>query len=250
MTPRTLIRVIILAITAATLLPACGRSDSAPTPVQPPAAPTPAASPDSCRYQVTPVEITIPRDRWTADVSVDTEPGCRWTATSTAPWLHLRSTSGAGPATLTYDADFNPQTEYSARRLGVIEIRWSAPTAGQNVRVTQWGDCRIMAAAAKDGLPAGAAYSSSGTFDAGTLEVTPLGGRVHFWVLSEPFMGCAWTAESDDSWINWQSPRLHQINHGDGDLVFTVPQSASREARRAVVVLGGRFRLTIVQQPH
>jgi hypothetical protein len=73
---------------------------------------------------------------------------------------------------------------------------------------------------------------------------------VHFWVLSEPFIGCAWTAESDDSWIDWRSPRLHQINHGDGDLVFTVPQSASREARRAVVVLGGRFRLTIVQQPH
>lgn len=236
-----------LAVTVVTVLPACGRRGSPAPAVQPPAAPTAPTNPASCAYQVTPVEFTIPRDRWTADVAIDTTPGCPWTATSTASWLQVRGTSGIGPATLTYDADFNPQTEYSARRLGVIEIRWSAPTAGQNVRVTQWGDCNITATPAKDGLPAGAAYSGSRTSHSGTLTVPSPGGRVHFWVLSDPFMGCAWTAESDDSWINWESPRLHQISTGDGDLVFTVPGTGSAGARRAVVTLGGRFRLTIIQ---
>ena len=203
------------------------------------------SAPTACAYQVSPVGIVLPRDRWTGEVAISTTPGCTWTAASTEPWLRLRSGSGSGRGTVTYDADFNPQTRYSDRRSGVIEIRWSAPTAGQNVHVTQWGDCTITASPATGGLPSGASYS--GASAAGTLSVSPSGGEVHFWVLSEPFMGCAWTAESADSWINWRSPRLHQISQGDGDLAFTVPAKATAETRRAVITLGGRFVLTIVQ---
>ncbi|HET7698912.1 MAG TPA: BACON domain-containing protein [Vicinamibacterales bacterium] len=223
----------------------CTGKDS-PAPSAPtPAAPVAPASPQSCSYAVSPVEMVIPREPWTAEISIETASGCAWTATSTAPWLRLRQASGTGAATLAYDADFNPQAQYAASRLGVIEIRWSAPTAGQNVRITQWGDCQITASPAKDGLPPGATYS--GTSSAGALTVSDAGGRVHLWVLSDPFMGCAWSAESGDTWIAWQSPRMHQIMRGDGDLVFNVPAKSGGGTRQAVVTLGGRFRLTVVQ---
>jgi hypothetical protein len=201
----------------------------------------------ACDYKVEPVAIVIPRKRWTGDVSISTAPGCRWTATSAVPWLRLGAGDGSGPARLAYEADFNPQTEYAAQRQGVIEIRWTTPTAGQNVRVNQWGDCRTAAspAPAPLGLPPGATYSGS-LRDGGTVTLGPAGGRVHFFVLTDPFMGCAWSAESDDTWITWNSPRLHQVNQGDGDLVFTVPAKSWSETRRATVRLD-RWTLTIVQ---
>lgn len=204
-----------------------------------------ARSQTNCSYQVAPVAATLPRIAWTGEVSIATSPGCAWTASSTAPWLRLRQGGGNGTGTLTYDADFNPQGGYAERRAGVIEVRWAAPTAGQNVRVTQWGDCSMTASPATGGLPAGATYSGSRT--AGTLTAGAQGGRVHFWVLTDPFMGCAWSAESSDTWIAWTSPRIHQVMSGDGDLVFTVPAKTGSDTRRAAVTLGGGFTLTIVQ---
>jgi hypothetical protein len=104
--------------------------------------------------------------------------------------------------------------------------------------------CSLTAFPAKDGLPSGTAYS--GGLTAGTLTVGANGGRIHFSVLTDPFRGCPWTAESDDAWVSWDSPHLHQGMLGDGDLYFTVPASGGG-TRRAELSLGGRFRLTIVQ---
>lgn len=105
----------------------------------------------------------IPRDRWTGDVSIDTKPGCPWTATSTVRWLTVSTSAGSGPALLTYDAEFNLQIEYLARRMGAIEIRWPASSARHTVQLTEWGNCYVWTGPAKDGLPAGAAYASRGT---------------------------------------------------------------------------------------
>ena len=229
------------------LISACGQ-DRSTSVAQTPAAPTPPHPDLECSYQVTPGEIVIPRDAWTGEVSIATSAGCPWTATTTVPWLRVRSGSGTGAATLAYETDFNPETRYAERRLGTIEIRRPASSMAQTVRITQWGDCNLVASPAKDGLPPGAVYSGSAPkFDSGTLTMSAAGGRVHFWVLTDPFMGCAWTAESDDSWVVWNSPRMHQIMGGDGDLVFTVPAKFSGGTRSAVVTLGGRYRLTIVQ---
>lgn len=59
-------------------------------------------------------------------------------------------------------------------------------------------------------------------------------------------MTCAWSADSADTWVLWESPRLHQVNAGDADLFFTVPPAPAGQSRRATVTLGN-WPLTIVQ---
>jgi len=188
-----------------------------------------------CTFEVSPVTSTIPRSHWLADIDVVTGRGCRWTAASDTPWIRLRGTGGSGPGTLTYEADFNPETRYAVTRTASISIRWATPTAGQNVRVTQWGDCNIAL-----GVPGGSGYASD------TLNVGAAGGTFHYFVLTDPFMGCAWTVESNDPWVSVTSPRLHQVNAGDGDLYFTIPANTS-VSRRAVITIGDKP-LTITQQ--
>jgi hypothetical protein len=196
---------------------------------------------EDCTFQVTPVTAVIPQLRWNGDITVTTAPGCRWTASADAPWLRLGRAGATGSATLRYDADFNPATAYAAQRTATVAIRWAAPTAGQNVRINQWGTCNVALAAPPEGTPGFSGYPG------GTVTAGPDGGRVHLFVLTDPFMGCAWSVESTDTWISVDSPKLHEVRGGDGDLYFTVPANPLSSSRRAVLNVGDRA-LTIVQQ--
>jgi hypothetical protein len=193
-----------------------------------------------CTYEVSPVVRFIPRVPWSDEVSITTGRGCRWTVSSDSGWLRPAVSNGSGSATLTFDSQFNPATDYAAKRNGILAVRWTAPTAGQNVRVTQSGDCNATPYPATNGLPAGASLANR------TLTIGAAGGQVHLWVLTEPFSGCNWTAESSDRWISWESPRLHQMLGGDTDFFFTVPLNATGQQRQAVLTLDLRP-LTIVQ---
>ena len=73
------------------------------------------------------------------------------------------------------------------------------------------------------------------------------GGKVHLFVLTDPFMGCAWTVESSDAWVAVDFPPLHRVNGGDGDLHLTVPANPSASSRRALLTVGERP-LTIIQE--
>lgn len=159
---------------------------------------------------------------------------------SDSGWLRADPARGSGSATLTFDADFHPATEYASKRIGILAVRWTAPTAGQNVRIVQSGDCNATPYAATIGLPAGAVLNNR------RLTIGPDGGRVHLWILTEPYSGCAWTAESTDLWVRWKSPALHSVADGDADLYFTVPANTTGQQRRAVVSMDLRP-LTIVQ---
>jgi uncharacterized protein (TIGR03437 family) len=64
---------------------------------------------------------------------------CRWTATSSASWLRLASTSGTGSAVITYTAE--PNRDENSRR---AEIR----VGGQNVAVQQDGTALAAVSAA------------------------------------------------------------------------------------------------------
>lgn len=194
-----------------------------------------------CTFQVSPVESSIPRLHWTGNIDVATSRGCRWTAASDTPWMHLSALGASGSGALTYEADYNPETRYAETRTALIAIRWTAPTAGQNVRVTQWGDCHVALAAPPEGAP-----GFSG-FPRDSLTVGPEGGTFHLFVLTDPFMGCPWTVETNDRWLSVDFPRIGEIRFGDGDLHFTVPANPSVQSRQAVLLVGGRP-LTIVQK--
>jgi hypothetical protein len=195
-----------------------------------------------CTYQVSPVIEFLPRVPWTDGISITTARGCRWTASSDAGWLRPGLTGGSGSTTLTLDADFNPATQYASKRDAVLAVRWMAPTAGQNVLVTQSGDCNATPYVATGGLPAGAVLEGR------NLTVSGSGGRIHLSVLTEPYTGCAWSAESTDQWITWESPKLHELVGGDCDLYFTVAENKTGQQRRAVLTMDLRP-LTIIQNP-
>jgi hypothetical protein len=198
-----------------------------------------------CRYEVSPVIATIPRTAWSGEISITASRGCQWQVTSDASWLRVRSSSGSGSATVAYEADFNPENGRSVTRLGVLAFRWPTATAGQNVRITQWGSCSLAVTPATGGVPAGGTFS--GGFQGNWTATAPAdGGEFRMWVLTEPFMGCAWSLESSDTWLTPVWPRIHQANFGDGDLHFTVPSNASSQSRRATFTLEGKT-LTITQ---
>ena len=183
----------------------------------------------------------LPHIRWSGDISVTTSPWCRCTASAESSWIRLGSAGARGSGTLTYEADFNPATAYASQRTAVIAIRWATPTAGQNVRINQWGTCNVALGAPPEGAPGFSGYPG------GTVTVGADGGRFHLFVLTDPFMGCAWSVESNDSWLSVDSPQLHQVRGGDGDLYFTVPANPLPSSRRGVLNVGDRV-LTIVQQ--
>lgn len=195
-----------------------------------------------CTYHVNVTVVSLPHDPSSGSIPVDTDRGCRWTAASTVPWLRVMTPAGTGSGAVRYETD---SSTGASTRTAVMEVRWLAPTAGQNVRFNQSGSCFVVAAAATGGLPAGSTFS--GGVQGGTLTVGADGGKVHLWVLTDPFMGCAWSIESTDQWISWDAPGLHQNRSGDGDSFFTVPANPSPSARTATATIGG-WPLTVIQR--
>jgi hypothetical protein len=203
------------------------------------------AGQETCTYTLSPITDAIPRLAWSGQFTVFTPHGCAWTTSSDSGWLRLEPTSGHGTATIDYQADFNPQTSYADSRTAVAAFRWLAPTAGQNVRVAQTGDCNLGFAPATGGLPSGSTYAGDRT--GGAITASAGGGQFHFWILTDPFIGCRWVVDSSDTWVEFDSPRVRQVMSGDGDVHFTLPPNGSSQPRRAALVMDGKP-LTILQQ--
>lgn len=198
-----------------------------------------------CSYTVSPVTTFIPRIPWSEQIAVSTARGCTWTVSSDASWVRAEQTSGRGPATVIYDADFNPQFGYAESRTGVLAFRWLAPTAGQNVRVRQSGACNVGIYAATGGLAPGSTFERDTS--GGTLTAGAAGGQFHFWVQTDPYTGCATVLEGGDAWVELRFPKIGQVMGGDYDLTFTLPPNPASQARRTVFLMD-RKPLTIVQQ--
>jgi hypothetical protein len=202
-----------------------------------------------CSFQVSPAgSFGLPSAPFSDDIAIATSRGCRWTAASDAPWLHLDTAGGSGSGKVTYQTDSNPGSPSANTRPGTIAIRWAAPTAGQNVHINQWGPCTAFAPNTVNApLPVGASFSGA-LATGGTLTVGADGGEFRFFVLAEPFMSCVWMADSaDPGFVQWVFPPLRSPRTGDGDLHFTVPANPSTNGRTAVVTVGDRP-LTIIQR--
>jgi hypothetical protein len=71
----------------------------------------------NCTYAISPTLINVGRQGATKTVSVITQPGCNWTATSNQSWLVLQNTSGSGTGMVTFR--IAAQTESQARSAAV-----------------------------------------------------------------------------------------------------------------------------------
>jgi hypothetical protein len=188
-----------------------------------------------CAYQVTPTTAVLPRAGRTADIAVATAAGCKWSATTDAPWLHLDRPSASGSGRLSYRADANPGVGREGFRYTQVKIRWQAPTAGQNVLVSQGGSCSVVAGT----------RSGPGSQTGDTLAVGAAGGAFHLEVLTDPFMNCPWSVTTNDSWLTIDAPR-NGTGSGDGDVHITVAANPSAQSRQGVLDFG-EVRIKVVQ---
>jgi hypothetical protein len=192
---------------------------------EPPSGPAPLPQP-ACSFSVSPVEAYVPSAGGRGSVSVATGVGCAWTANSSVPHMRItRGANGTGPGTIDYEVDPNPTAYVTDFRMAAIEVRWNTPTAGQNVWLSQFGNCNPT-------------LSSPMTFGADGGEQ-----RQNFLVES-PFR-CPWRVEGGASWMT-VFPSTGMIFRGDGTLVVTVSPNTSTQPRSAVVIVGERP-VTIVQ---
>ena len=175
----------------------------------------------SCSYSVAPVDVrACMAEGFSRSIAVTTDDGCPWTASTSAPWIAISAgSSGTGSGTIVYTLGYN----FDAARQAIIEVRWPAPTAGQNVRVAQ----------------AGCTYGVSKT----SIDVPAAGGDFSFDVISSstdtscggPLQdGCMWSAASSASWVTVTSwmPRW-----GDDRVSFSVAANGTGSMRTATITV-------------
>ena len=169
---------------------------------------------DACQYTVTPVNFETCMPAGTLNIMVSTQNSCPWTAAPDASWLDVTtgsSSSGSGVITVAFTEN------YDARPLGIVMVRWSAPTAGQNVRLDQAG-CLYAVSRSEFSFTAGA---ETGTFDVlQQSDPNTCGGATQD--------RCIWSAISDVPWITVTSSMPRS---GDNPVAFAVAANTGASPR-------------------
>jgi hypothetical protein len=149
---------------------------------------------------------------------LDLPPACSWSATSSAGWLTLGRTSGAGGGRLSFSVASNA----GAVRSGTITITTSGPAP--NITRTL-----IVNQAAGATLPTLALSSLSGTFPAAAST-----GSVS--VLTQA--GISWNAYTGDSWVTITSGAT---GTGPGTVSFSLLANPATTPRTALLTIGGQI---------
>jgi hypothetical protein len=170
----------------------------------------------NCTYNISPTNQSISSAVGTGSVSVTTQSGCSWTATSNDSWITITSgSSGTGNGTVNYSVSSNANTN---SRTGTMTI------AGQTFTITQSGlTCTYTISPTKE------SFDSSG----GTRSVS---------VTTQS--GCAWTATSNASWISIISG---STGTGNGTVNYTVSANTTPNQRTGTMTIAGQT-FTIMQQ--
>jgi hypothetical protein len=146
-------------------------------------------------------------------VLVSAPAGCSWTATSSEPYARLRHSGvGTGTGEIEYEVDANPTSYVTDFRKVAIQVRWPAATAGQNVWLSQFGNCSAAGTTVSKSFPAE-------------------GGRIDTQILVESPFNCPWRVEGGADWLTWVAPPPGQIRRGDGDLHVIVNPNTTGQAR-------------------
>jgi len=178
-----------------------------------------------CSYRLNPTELTLGPDESVGNpLYLDTQPGCPWTATSTAEWLRVSPASGSGPPLVI----FLGKTEHTgtAPRSAMIQVSGQSGPA-QSAQVKQ------------------EAFRCGYSFSATPLDFPASGGTGTFAVLATT--GCTWNTWSNRDWVRITSGAT---GSGRGSGAFTVlPYSGERgpvgEFVAAIINTGG---IQIIEQ--
>jgi hypothetical protein len=193
-----------------------------------PPSPTPPPRSAECVYSVTPVEEYVHSQGGTGTVNVSAPPGCTWTATASLPAHIRRGSSGTGSGVIEYAVDPNPETYVVDFRKVALEVRWPTPTAGQNVWLSQFGNCGGAGNRLRYTIPAA-------------------GGRIDDVVLVESPFTCPWRVQGGADWLT-VLPAPDIIYRGDRNLHVMVAPNTTGETRTAELIIAERI-YVITQVP-
>jgi hypothetical protein len=163
-----------------------------------------------CTYSLNPISAEIPVSGAAQQMfEVLTTSGCAWTATSNVAWIQITDgASGSGQAPVFYHVEVNP----GPARSGTITA------GGQTFTVNQAGS-------------AACTYSLNPT----SAQI-PVTGAAEQMFNVETASGCAWTAASNDSWIQITGGAS---GNGPGTVFFHV-NSNEDPARTGTITAGGQ----------
>ncbi len=178
---------------------------------------TQAAPVQACTYAIQPTSASIGASASTISVTLTTQAGCPWTASSGAPWLSVSGVaSGAGSATVTINAEANPTTLV---RTSTVSI------GGQALTVDQ--------------AAAPCSYSVAPT----TLTPTSAGGP--FPVNITTTAGCAWAAAVGQG-FPWITISSGANGTGSGVVSLSIAPNTETQARTGTVTVAGQT-VTVTQ---
>ena len=171
---------------------------------------TQAAAGAACTYSVSPPTVSVSRDGGPGTLTVTTQDGCAWTATSAVEWLTIASgAQGAGSGTVGYNVARN---DAGASRQTTIAV------AGQSIPVVQSGTSAACVASVS---PDSAAFDNGG--GTGSVAVAAPGS-------------CEWTATSGASWLTIAGAAN---GNGNGVVSYVVAPNADPAGRETTIDVGG-----------
>ena len=165
-----------------------------------------------CGYTVAPAAVNVTASAGMQTVSVTTQAGCAWTASSNQSWATVAPASGtaSGSVTLTIAANTTASSRSATVTIG-----------GKTVTITQAG--------------ASCTYTLAPT----SFNVTASGGTQTVTVTAQA--GCAWTASSNQGWVT--------VTPASGPaswVVLTIAANTTTSSRSATVTIGGQA-VTVTQ---
>jgi len=168
-----------------------------------------AAAP-ACTFSLTPPSRQFSAAGGTGTVSIATQPGCQWTASSGAAWTSLGAASGTGPGDLAYTVQVNSA---AIPRSTTVTINGQTHTVNQDPAPQQ--TCTY----ALD--PASRTFNASG--GDGRITVTTQAG-------------CSWTASSGAAWAVIAAGS----GAGPGEVAYSVQPNTATASRFTTISVGGQ----------
>jgi hypothetical protein len=163
--------------------------------------------PPDCAYTVTPPSASFLAGGGSGSFTVTTSPGCGWTASSSAAWVTVGTTSGTASGTVSYTVAANTSTTSRSATI---------TAGGQTFAVSQ------------------AAASCSYTISPTSQSVAAGGGSGSIAVSTTS--GCSWGASTQASWILLGTTS----GAGNGNVAFTVAANDTTSQRSATISAAGR----------
>lgn len=167
----------------------------------------------TCTYALTPPNQVVSASAGGQVMTVTTQSGCAWSATSAAPWLTLTGGSpGPGSGTVAYNVAANPGPN---PRRGSLTIAGKLFIVSQRTPVP--APCTISASTS------GSPIANSG--GPGSVTITASTGS------------CRWSARSHVGWITLTGP---VTGSSSGSVAFTVTENLGSPRKGRITVNGKR----------